>query len=621
MKMYVMVVGVSAVVASSAGAAAPAQREAEVKAVYFARDGERARGGTTKVIIRLSPNKSRAPSVGVMEEFAGGTGDQWRTALWQASFVATQATNTSLLDYEFLLRVGGHIDGPSAGLLTAATLTALIRNKKLLPATTMTGTINPDGSSGPVGGIEVKMRGAAADGIKRFGFPIGARQQVSAKSGDTTDLLAVAQELGIEAKELRDLDDAYLFLTGDTLPRPVPVAETEMEISLDEMGKLKGMVQRIRAEISAGLPELESALKKVGEPAAASMKKVVMDAAIEADAASDSGDFISALFAYARTLTNIHIMTERAQLRTAFLASDFDTVNTLTQKLETAVPLQRASLRSEIASQFPPTGRLNDIWAMDIMESTVGIEGQLLGARIRKQQLTDLHQRTKTLSADDRKLTLKLLMQYCGELRGVLDEYENGRRFMSVYASLPPLKRAKPPADAIALAAAYVSAGSASRAYFEAVVTQPTAQAAGIAQDQLQGFLIEKDQRYLDLLAYGQLLSTEKDARARLLLAQRQTLFSAALVNTYYALGAQVDPNGTLTLKNPRALTAQLALAQRRTLEACGRASREFGLIPLPARIRYQSAMREREGTDNRKTDALVDLWLASSWCNFAVSK
>lgn len=80
-------------------------------------------------------------------------------------------------------------------------------------------------------------------------------------------------------------------------------------------------------------------------------------------------------------------------------------------------------------------------------------------------------------------------------------------------------------------------------------------------------------------------------------------------------------PATTMTLKNPRALTAQLALAQRRTLEACGRASREFGLIPLPARIRYQSAMREREGTDNRKTDALVELWLASSWCNFAVSK
>lgn len=145
-----------------------APREATVKVVWFKGKGENATSGTSAMKVRLAPNKSREASVGVMEEFAGGAGDQWRMTTWQAAIGASAFNRVPMTDYEFLVRVGGHIDGPSAGLLTTATFVALQRGKALKPATTMTGTINPDGSSGPVGGIVQKMKGAAADGITRF---------------------------------------------------------------------------------------------------------------------------------------------------------------------------------------------------------------------------------------------------------------------------------------------------------------------------------------------------------------------------------------------------------------------------------------------------------------------
>ena len=137
------------VLAMSARAAPQtAQREAAVQAVALTMDG----APTVEVTVRIAPNRARAPSVGIME-LASGTGDQWLTTLWQATFIATQATGSSLLDFEFTLRVAGPIDGPSAGLLTASTLVALIKGKKVLPHTTITGSINPDGSVGPVGGL------------------------------------------------------------------------------------------------------------------------------------------------------------------------------------------------------------------------------------------------------------------------------------------------------------------------------------------------------------------------------------------------------------------------------------------------------------------------------------
>jgi len=52
-----------------------------------------------------------------------------------------------------------------------------------------TGTINPDGSIGPVGGIQYKLEAVAKDGKKTFLIPIGQRYESVDGLTDTVETL------------------------------------------------------------------------------------------------------------------------------------------------------------------------------------------------------------------------------------------------------------------------------------------------------------------------------------------------------------------------------------------------------------------------------------------------
>ena len=567
------------------------QREVEVRAVSVTPvDGARS-GHTTSVTARIAPNRTHVPSVGIVETSSSGAGDQWLTTLWQAAFVATQATDSSLLDFEFTLRVGGLIDGPSAGLLTASTLTALIKGQKLLPRTTMTGSVNPDGSAGPVDEVLPRLRAAAAEGVKRFGFPLGARQQVGA-SGEAIDLLVEGPKLGVEVKELASLDDAYLFLTGQTLPRPAAATEADLELWPAELAALTRLTAQVRREFEAERPQLDTALE--GTKTADAWRERIDRSTRQAADFEKSGDTVRAMVVWSSILTTTRIATQEARLLRLLDAHDTEAVLAQLETQEDALPLERLSLRREIDARFPNTTRANDIYALDLLESVV-TQGSTLRAGADAKAL-------HALAPNDPAFG-RLARQYAEDLLRAREELKNGQRFLALYASLPGLKKTLPPIDAGRLAASYASAGAVSRAYFKAHLTAP----------------IEKAETWLDLVGYGELLSTETDGRARLVLAARQTIYSAYLVNTYDALGAELDAKGVFSIRNSRALSAQLEQARLRVLQSCGRAKRETGSVPFPARMRYLDARAAREGSDLQKTETLADLWIANWWCEFAV--
>ena len=60
------------------------------------------------------------------------------------------------------------VDGPSAGAVITAILVSLLLNKSVDYSIYVTGTINPDGSIGKVGGILEKSLVAAENGAKLF---------------------------------------------------------------------------------------------------------------------------------------------------------------------------------------------------------------------------------------------------------------------------------------------------------------------------------------------------------------------------------------------------------------------------------------------------------------------
>src|SRR5438093_241096 len=89
---------------------------------------------------------------------------------------AAQITGRPLSNYDlfFVIRSGStQIGGPSAGATLTVGAIAALEGWDVAPDVLMTGTINPDGSVGPVGGIPEKAQAAADAGVKRFLFPLG----------------------------------------------------------------------------------------------------------------------------------------------------------------------------------------------------------------------------------------------------------------------------------------------------------------------------------------------------------------------------------------------------------------------------------------------------------------
>ncbi len=541
-------------------------------------------GHVTTARARIGPNKARGPSVGILSATASGA-DQWSATLWQAVFVATSATRTSLLDFEFSLQVPESLRDRSVGLLTASTLAALLAGEKVLPHTSILGAINPDGSAGPVEEVLARLRAASGDGVKRLGVPLGARLQPGADGG-MIDVVLEGQRLGVEVKELAGLDDAYLFLTGQALAAPAPATESDMELWPAELKGLGRFNTQLGDELEGEQAELEDA---------GTIKARVERATKQAAAFEQNGDAVRALVVRSSALTTIRVAALDANLLQALKAKDDAAVRALLDEQEKALPLERGEFRAVIDEQFPPTSRANDMYAMDVLESIV-TQGEATkaltdAAALRSVAITDV-----TFAARARRVAEALL-------RG-REDLHDGQRFIELYASLPLLKKTVPPLDAERLANAYAAAGAAVRDALPPELAKTIARDPGA--EELNG--------------YEPLLRTETDQRARLLLAARRDIYATHLVNVYGALGGVLNEKGVLNIRNSRALSSQLDYARTQVLRACGRAKREASMVPLAARLRYLNARAARESSDRQKAEALADLWVAQWWCELAVA-
>jgi len=102
-------------------------------------------------------------------------------------------------------------DGPSAGAAMAVGFLAVFRGDRIIRGVAMTGTIEPDGRIGPVGGIPDKVRAAKREGYRLVLVPAG---QVRTPRWNLNEL---ALELNITITEIETIDQAYEFMTGQRL--------------------------------------------------------------------------------------------------------------------------------------------------------------------------------------------------------------------------------------------------------------------------------------------------------------------------------------------------------------------------------------------------------------------
>jgi uncharacterized protein len=125
------------------------------------------------------------------------------------------------------------IGGPSAGADMTTAFTVALHNLvaptdpwTLDPRVAATGTINPDGTIGPVGGVPAKAEGAKAAGITTFLFPAGLEQapNLQATSGGTqtvvVDMAQKCASLGITCRSAATLADVLEAAVHVKLDRP-----------------------------------------------------------------------------------------------------------------------------------------------------------------------------------------------------------------------------------------------------------------------------------------------------------------------------------------------------------------------------------------------------------------
>lgn len=140
-----------------------------------------------------------------------------RTSVWLAASVASRYRGDPLLDREFVVKVKGHMDGPSAGALYTVGMLVLLQGDELKPNVTMTGTILPDGSIGLVGGVAYKLEGAKEKGMKKVLLPDGLRVEWDPDIRKFVSLAEHGKKLGLEIVFVKTIEEAYREFTGEEL--------------------------------------------------------------------------------------------------------------------------------------------------------------------------------------------------------------------------------------------------------------------------------------------------------------------------------------------------------------------------------------------------------------------
>lgn len=182
--------------------------------------GEQIKGGGHEIKVTLTSEKGERLKVGFVDDEVGGTGSQWRASGWMGTAVAILISGKNPGGKEVRFENSGFTEGPSAGALVTVGVLAALRGDKIKDNVTMTGTINPDGTIGPVGGIPQKLDGAKEKGKTLVLIPTGQRTSPDEKTGENVDVVELGRQKDLEVKEVGDIYETYEIFTGKKLPQP-----------------------------------------------------------------------------------------------------------------------------------------------------------------------------------------------------------------------------------------------------------------------------------------------------------------------------------------------------------------------------------------------------------------
>ncbi len=583
-----------------------AERTVHVDALNV-QEGPPASGGTNAVDVRVRPMaKPGDLHVGFVETGVGAIGAQWHASGWVAVLIASMLTGTDPTNYEFDFTNQGYIDGPSAGGLMTVAVLAALRGDTPRADATMTGTINPDGTIGPVGGIPHKMQGAARIGKKLVLVPIGQRYDLDLNTKQMVDVVAEGASLGMDVREVGNVYDAYALIVGKPLPRPV-VSARPPQFPTRAFDRLKATFAAWNTRYSKERTLFTSFTNSSQQYLANNVQSADQ---MYAKATRDLNQGLVGLayFEITDAVSQMRQTNVDGTLLERYNAGGFNaalnylkSVATVDSELQTAV--------NQIQSQPPKT--TSDLVALFDAYSNLGAaEGQIIRAGSRLDTLS------ANLSAYTKDQILTEIMNYGDDMTSASNFVQialDAVDFESGYgsAAVPPLARIQAVADTLN------QAGEANLALFETITINSTAQQLKATTDQIKSNLMANDDDYRVSIFSGigeqrlsQLMQSPLQTDA-MVFGNAQNIYasSSVLIAKYYSLGAQWDKNFKVTsFYNDKALGAMLDFADARANEMitlCG------DDVPIPAILYYENAHSLRQSNANDQVTALNYYWQA----------
>src|SRR6267142_6835910 len=266
---------------------APSPTPATVKrtmkaAAFFTDDKGKPQGSLHPFTVTIQPGvREQEFRMGFFETDVGQLGPMWRAAAWMATSVGAFETGKDINSLRVSWETNGRIDGPSAGGLMTASFVSGVLGHEMKSDVAFTGTINPDASIGPVGGIQYKLEAVAKDGKKTFLIPIGQRYEVDDDTGQTVDVISKGQLAGLKVQEVATLDEAYEILTSKTLPRTT-VPSRAPELSPEAYDRMRPKVLDWKADYTDAMGRF-----KTVDPL---VQRLLADSAAQVDATSKQSD-------------------------------------------------------------------------------------------------------------------------------------------------------------------------------------------------------------------------------------------------------------------------------------------------------------------------------------------
>jgi predicted S18 family serine protease len=512
------------------------------KGLAYATDSSgQPKGATISFTVEINRNPDKKVSVGVREGEVSGTGDQWRAAAWAAPLAAASMLNVNLADYTVDYDVDGRVDGPSAGgLMTIATIAAFMGDT-LKTDVTMTGTINPDYTIGPVGGIPQKLEGAAAAGMKTVLVPLGQRYDYDEKTGDLVDLVQKGTQLGLTVKEVADVYEAYPYFTGNQLPKPQGSGSGTPALGSASEQTLKDCIQNDAAAANQLLTERKTLAAAYLKYGAANATNAAADIS-QADNQMVQGSFGAAYGSVqdaAREAFKAYLYAK---------ASSYSDWQKLALWLKGQVPTTSISqVQTQLVARSPKTvGE-----ASCVMDAWGCLAQAQADAQVANNDLDEISSNYDTLSNTELDNYMTEAIDYYSEaLLGVQCAQDDLK--LADVATGPAITST----DMVAqLAESYRRAGEANVAMLDSVVVPEDASAWGVSEADAKNLLAAYDPNYFQAVQASNQIQTllgslpEGTARDYAVLGISFDSFtsSAASIAENYDYIAKYDKNGNIT--------------------------------------------------------------------------